>query len=153
MAGFGMLSIPETVAAVKLNKTPEGITPLQWADKLDSLAENVLPFVADQHKKEGTISVSYDELIYDLDAWANMGKYYASKIRAAYYLHAFRESKGDNNKQLAIAELKQALINWKAYVAAATRNYKPQFMAKTRTIDWDVLTVDVENEIKTVKEL
>jgi len=153
MAGFGMLSIPEAVAAMKLNKTPEGITPLQWANQLDSLAENVLPFVADQHKKEGTISVSYDELIYDLDAWANMGKYYASKIRGAYYLHAYRESLGDNNKQLAIAELKQALINWKAYAAAATRNYKPQFMAKTRTIDWEALTLDVEKELKTVIEL
>lgn len=154
MEGSGIVSIPQYVNALKGNKAISGTTPIQIAQKLDSMAVEVLKFTENEHKvNEGKISASYDELIYDLDAWTNMGKYYASKIRGAYYLHAYRESLGDNNKQLAIAELKQALINWKAYAAAATRNYKPQFMAKTRTIDWEALTLDVEKELKTVIEL
>ncbi len=154
MEGTGILSIKETVSAVKNNISSTGITPLQWAEKLDSMSVEVLKFTYKEHNENvGKISESYDELIYDLDAWANMGKYYASKIRGAYNLHAYNEGLGINNKQLAVLELEQALNHWKAYAAAATRNYKPQFMAKTRTIDWDVLTVDVENEIKAVKEL
>lgn len=153
MAGSGIISIPQYINALKEEKSVSGIAPLQIAQKLDSMAVVVLKYTSYEHKNnEGKISTSYDELIYDLDAWANMGKYYASKIRGAYYLHAFREGLRVNNKQLAILELNQALLNWKAYAAAATRNYKPQFMAKTRTIDWDALTLDVEEELKTVKD-
>jgi len=150
MAGSGIISIPQYITALKSNKAISGTAPLQIAQKLDSMAVEVLKFSEKEHKvNEGKISASYDELIYDLDAWANMGKYYASKIRAAYYLHAYREGLGDSNKQMAIHELNQALINWKSYATAATRNYKPQFMAKTRTIDWDALTKDVEKELET----
>jgi hypothetical protein len=153
MAGSGILSVDEAVNCVKNNTTCSEITPLEWAAHIDMTADKVLQFTAQEHaNNEGKISDSYDELIYDLDAWSNMGKYYASKIRGAYYLHAFRKGLGNENKALAIAELEQALLNWKAYAAAATRNYKPQFMAKTRTIDWDALTVDVEKEIETARK-
>ncbi len=154
MEGLGIISIPNYVSALKDKKAISGITPLQLSAKLDSMSTEVLIF-ADKERKSNIakISDSYDELIYDLFAWANMGKYYASKIRAAYYLHAYREGLGDKQKQLALSELEDALINWKAYAAAATRNYKPQFMAKTRTIDWDALTKDVEKEIDFVNNV
>lgn len=154
MEGSGIISIPQQINSLKEGKSIRGITPLQIAGKLDSMSTEVLKF-ADKERKNnvGKISASYDELIYDLLAWANMGKYYASKIRGAYYLHAYREGLGENQKQLAVSELENALINWKAYAAAATRNYIPQFLAKTRTIDWDALTKDVEKEIVTIKQL
>lgn len=153
MDGSGILSIPEAVDDVKYRRKLEGITPIQWANKLDSLAALVLPFVTGQRKNEGAISGSYDELIYDLEAWSWMGKYYASKIRAAYYLHAFREGVGPGNKARSVSCLKNALGNWKKYAAAASRNYNPQFLAKTRTIDWNELTKNVKKEIVNVGQL
>ena len=148
MDGLGILSIPQYVDLVKENKPVKGITPLQLAARLDSLADETLLFTEAQHSEEGKISASYDELIYDLDAWAWMGKYYAAKIRGAYYLHSYREGLGSADKDLSVAALNQALEMWKAYAGAASRNYNPQFLSKTRTIDWVALTSDVKNDIE-----
>ena len=148
MDGLGILTIPQYVESLQMNSQYMGTTPLQIADQLDSLAKQVLTFTDAQIVSEGKINSSYDELLYDLRAWASMGKYYADKIRGAFYLHAYRSGMGDENQQKAIASLTSALQNWKAYAAAASRNYKPQFMAKTRTIDWETLTHDVANDIE-----
>ena len=153
MEGSGIISIPNYVSALKDKKAISGITPLQLSARLDSMADATLLFTTTQHKTEMKQTESYKELIYDLDAWAYMGKYYAAKIRGAYYIHAYREGVGSENKTLAIKSLTDALAMWKAYAKAATRNYKPQFLAKTRTVDWDALTKDVEKEITFVKQI
>jgi hypothetical protein len=152
MTGSGIISIPQYVSALKEKKTIDEITPLQLSFRLDSLANKTLSFVIEQRLTKKKQPESYVELIYDLDAWAYMGKYYASKIRGAYYLHAYRERLGADNKTLAIKSLTEALAMWKAYAKAATRNYKPQFLAKTRTVDWNELTNEVENELIRIKE-
>lgn len=146
MEGSGILTIPEFIEIVKNGEVPTGITPLQIAEQLDVLATSVLNFTEKQH--EGAISDSYDELIYDLRAWAAMGNYYADKIRASYYLHAYRNRFG--NKIFAIQSAQDALEHWKEYAEAASRNYQPQFMAKTRTIDWVALTKDVANDVELI---
>lgn len=96
-------------------------------------------------------SNSYIELIYDLKSWAYMGKYYANKIRGAYYIHAYRNGLGIENQKRALIFLNMALVDWKTYASTATRNYNPQFLAKTRTVDWEALTVYVEKDIEIVK--
>jgi len=48
----------------------------------------------------------------------------------------------------AISALETALAHWKAYAASATANYRPQFLAKTRTIDWGRLTDDVRRDLE-----
>jgi len=149
MEGLGIMTIPEFVDAQKKGKIIHDITPLQISSSLDLLAIKVFVFTDEQI--EGEISESYDELIYDLKAWAFMGKYYASKIRGAYYLHAYKNGMGDENKQLSIKALNHAFEMWQEYAKAADRNYKPQFMAKTRTIDWNAISKDVAKDIEIVK--
>ena len=146
-----VISIPDYVTRLK-SKTPfliTEVTPIGMADELESKGNYVLGFTEFQNLEDK--DASYIELIYDLKAWAYMGKYYANKIRGAFYLHAYRNSMGDENKDKSIMYLKMALTEWKAYAAAATRNYKPQFMAKTRIVDWVALTKDVEMDITIVK--
>lgn len=144
----GVLGIPDYVAKLQKGEpiAKKETTPLQLADQLDGRANTVLQFL----ETEDVVSASrdYTELLYDLKAWAYMGKYYADKIRGAYHLHAFRQGLGKEHQEKSVAALQEALAMWKAYAAAATRNYKPQFMAKTRTIDWDGLIPQVENDIK-----
>ena len=146
-----VISIPDYVTRLK-SKTPfliTEVTPIGMADELESKGNYVSGFTEFQNLEDK--DPSYIELIYDLKAWAYMGKYYANKIRGAFYLHAYRNSMGDENKDKSIMYLKMALTEWKAYAAAATRNYKPQFMAKTRIVDWVALTKDVEMDITIVK--
>ena len=146
--GSGIISIPDFVDSQKSQKPIYGTTPLEVATKLDSMANEVLRFVDVQTESTDT---SYTELVYDLKAWAYMAKYYANKIRGAYLLHASR--KGIENAVLSNAKesLTVALDMWEKYAEAASHNYHPQFMAKTRTIDWNALTDNVKEDITQIK--
>jgi hypothetical protein len=150
MPGSGIVSIPDAVKAIWEQKVVKGITPLQVAAALDSLANETLAFTGGQHLSETQYAEDYRELLYDMDAFSYLGKYYADKITAAYFLHAYRILKDDKYIQLAVNSLQNALIEWKLYAAAATRNYNPQFLSKTRTVDWNGLTNEVEKELLTV---
>ena len=152
MEGKNILSIPEYVNLIKSGGNINGTTPMDIVNELDSKADEVLHFTDAQKNLEGDISESYDELMYDLRAWAWMGKYYADKITGAYHLHAYRSNMGDEHKTKSVNALTEALEMWKNYAAAASRNYHPQFMAKTRTIDWNALTSEVEKDITIAKE-
>lgn len=147
--GSGILSIPEFVTLQKHNAPTKGRTPLQVAERLESYTVQVLEYTSVQ---ELGVDESWNELVFDLKAWAYMGKYYAEKIRGAYYLHAFRENLGEGNFENSLSSLEKALKYWKLYAAAASRNYNPQFLAKTRTIDWKALTYEVEQEIEYINE-
>jgi hypothetical protein len=124
-----------------------GRSPLEVASELESLADTVLTYAAPRHVEEGRISASFDELVYDLEAFAWMGKYYAGKIRGAFHLHALREGLGGAHRAQAVAALREALAGWNAYADAATRNYLPQFLAKTRTVDWRKLAESVAGDL------
>jgi len=149
MQGSGIIGIPDAVKAILERKVLAGITPLQVAASLDSLGDATLVFTKQQHVSEGKYTEEFRELLYDMDAFSYLGKYYADKIRAAYYLQAHRIIKDDMYKQKTIEALKNALVEWKSYAAAASRNYTPQFLSKTRTIDWNTLTNEVEKEWST----
>lgn len=149
----GFLTIPQYVTLQKAHAPVSGVTPLQVADQLDALAREVLAYTRSQVSLEGTLSEAYDELVYDLRAWAHMGRYYAAKIRGATYLHAYQQGMGGENRTKSLAALEQALSCWKAYAAAATRNYKPQFLAKTRTVDWQGLTEEVQKDMDLARTL
>jgi hypothetical protein len=150
MQGSGIVSIPDAVKAILEEKDLIGITPLQVAASLDSLSNATQAFTKKQHLSETKYSEEYRELLYDMDAFSYLGKYYADKITAAYFLHAYRILKDDKYIGLAVNALKNALIEWKLYAAAATRNYNAQFLSKTRTVDWNGLTNEVEKELLTV---
>lgn len=151
--GKGLLTIPAFVQLQKNNEPVNGTTPLEVSARLDSMASRVLEFTLTQHTLEGKISPSYDELIYDLRAWAYMGRYYADKIRGAYYVHAFRSGLDSEGNEKAVQSLQEALDKWKLYAEAAGRNYHPQFLAKTRTIDWNTITGEVKRDLDMVSGL
>ena len=151
MEGKGILTIPEFVNIQKKQIRTMLTSPLEHVSGLKKLSTQVLSHTEGALNKEGLISNSYDELLYDLRSWAYMGLYYANKIEGAYYLHAYRSGLGEKQQQNAIAALENALNEWKNYAASASRNYNPQFMAKTRIIDWNALIKEVENDIEIAK--
>lgn len=153
MQGSGIISIPDAVKAILEQNSLGGITPLQVATTLDSLGNETLAFTKQHHLVEKKYTEEFRELLYDMDAFSYLGKYYANKITAAYYLQTYRITKDEKFKEKAIDALLNALGEWKLYTAAATRNYQPQFLSKTRTIDWDKLTGEVEKEWLTLKNV
>ena len=93
------------------------------------------------------IAKELSELLYDIESFAHLANYYASKICGATHLHEFRTTGVPGEQAAAISVLESALAHWKAYAASATANYHPQFLSKTRTIDWVRLTDDARRDI------
>ena len=45
-----------------------------------------------------------------------------------------------------------ALTHWRNYSRVATSQYKPQLLARTRELDWNKLTKEVERDIQIARE-
>ena len=118
------------------------------AEQLDSYGETALAIVSQIRDSDRVLSKELSETLYDIQALSFLGHYYAAKIRGGIHLHAFQTSGSNAEKEHAIRALETALEMWKGYAHAATCNYRPQFMAKTRTIDWVKLTDDVRRDIE-----
>jgi hypothetical protein len=151
MEGSGIIGIKEAIKAISEKRNLTGISPLQVANQLDSLSDATISFTKTELLAQASLTNEYLELLYDLEAFSYMGKYYAQKIRGAYHLHSYYETKNESDKLKAGDELEKGVICWKMYAHAASRNYHPQFLSKTRTIDWDKLTSEVEKEWKAIK--
>ncbi len=148
MEGSGLMSIPDYIASYRNDQHPTGLTPYEVAHQLQDWADESLSYVKSMRQSGLVMGKELSELLYDMQAMSCLGHYYASKILGATHLHRFRQGGSQSDKQNAIDALEDALAHWKAYAAAATANYRPQFMAKTRTIDWIRLTDDVRHDIE-----
>ncbi len=148
MPGSGLLSIPEYIATRITDPSKEKTPPPSVANQLETDASAALAYVRSVRDARRPIAKELSELLYDIESFAHLANYYAAKIRGATHLHAFRTSGVPAEKTAAISALETALAHWKAYAASATANYRPQFLAKTRTIDWQRLTDDVRRDIE-----
>ncbi|GAA4397958.1 hypothetical protein GCM10023187_07970 [Nibrella viscosa] len=103
-----------TVAAGK-------ITPLVLADRLEQDCRKALNLVAPINTS-GNASLMYE--VADVKVWANLGLYFAEKLRGAVALQTYRTAGGEANKQKAVAHLENALRHWDEVVAITRPIYK-----------------------------
>ena len=121
--------------------------PSVVADRLETDASAGLTYVRSIRNARRPIAKELSELLYDIESFAHLGNYYASKIRGGTHLHGFRTTGVPSEKAAAISALESGFDHWKAYAASATANYRPQFLSKHRTIDWVRLIDDVRRDI------
>lgn len=152
MEGSGYMSIPDYIASYRNDQHPTGLTPYELAHQIQAWADESLDYVKSLRDSDLIMSKELSELLYDIQAMSYLGHYYASKILGATHLRRYRQGGSSTDKQNAIDTLEDALAHWKAYAAAATANYRPQFMSKTRTIDWIRLTDDVRHDIEIARQ-
>ena len=148
LVGSGMMSIPDCVAARAADPEKGKLAPPAVANQLDADASAALAYVRAVRASDVIVSKELSELLYDIEALSQLAKYYAAKIRGATHLAAFRAGGSPREQELAVTALEESLAAWSAYARAATANYHPQFLAKTRTIDWVRLTEDVRKDIE-----
>jgi hypothetical protein len=148
MEGSGLQTITEYVAT-RRNDMQKGITPPpQVSNELDALADRALAIVRETRESDRIVSKELSELLYDIEAMSWLGKYYAAKIRGAIHLKIFIEEGSPAEQARAVEALEEGVAMWRAYARAATCNYRPQFMAKTRTIDWHALTEEARRDVE-----
>jgi len=146
------ISVTEWAKAFLAGKKLKGVTPLQVADNLDKYAATALAALPVLRKNVGD-NVELKETLNDIESMAYLGRYYADKMRGAAKLAVFREGNRQDKQYLeqAVAHLKYAVDEWKAYAAILSSQYKTQLLARTHFLDWNSTLKEVEKEVVTVQ--
>ncbi len=117
------LSVKDFVAQQQSGNTfdDDTVTPLVLADRMESDAQKALLAV----KSIDTASdSSLMHEVADVKIWANLGLYYADKLRGAVALETFYTTGETANKQAAIDYLQQSLSFWDEVIAISRPIYK-----------------------------
>ena len=105
---------------------PGTMTPLLLADLMAADGLKALRLV------EGIDASRNPSLMYevaDVKTWANLGLYYAEKLRGAVALQTFRTAGDPSEKQAAVAHLEKSLAYWDQVVAITRPLYKDMPLA------------------------
>jgi len=147
MESSGLMAVKDYVAARLKGEEPEVGTPLHVADLLDRHATAALAGVAAVRERVRKPSKDLRRTLGDVEATAYLGHYYASKIRGATELGLFEKTGEPRHKEKAVACLEEAVEHWQSYATVATRQYRPQLLARTRVLDWEALAEEVKKDV------
>ncbi len=154
------LSVKDYVAKRVANQPiAEGITtPLMTASKLEADNAKALDLVKNIDVSKNA-SLRYE--VADVKAWANLGLYFAAKLRGAVALQTYRTVGGEQNKQDAIKYLDKSLAHWDEVVAITRPLYKDMPLVHYNPLGnvrndnnlfhWALVRPEIASDIQTIK--
>lgn len=147
MPGTGTLMPKRYWELKQTNKlNDEWQTPIQTADSLNKWSNYVLATI-DKVEGEG---VELNAVKSDLQAFAWLGRYYASKISAADLMEeiAWQGPTKERSKQL-INYMDSSVVFWGEYASESDKNYYTQMYSRVNIMDWKAIQkeVDYDREI------
>ncbi|MBW8784257.1 MAG: twin-arginine translocation signal domain-containing protein [Novosphingobium sp.] len=137
----------------KLNGRPmEATTPLQVADALAGFASETLRVVGELKFDPANLATKdLRQIVGDNEAMADLGLYYAEKIRGACDLALFDATAHEDDRRAALAHLEAALAAWKRYAAARDAQYLPNLFPRIGWIDLTAMTSQVAADLDLVR--
>jgi hypothetical protein len=145
MPGSGVLSILDWRRRKLASEPMNGTTPLEIAEALDGAATRTLAALPGLRSTQAT-NKELRLTLGDIEAMAQLGRYYAAKIRGAASLAL-------DEKTAAIRFLEQALENWKRYSAAYTAQYtQPKLYNRVGFVDIPALTAKVAQDVEIARQ-
>jgi hypothetical protein len=147
--GTDNITIPAYIAALAAGKTPPGTTPLQVADELDLRASAAVATATTLRRHPVTLkNPELAATLDDIAAMADLGQYYASKIRGAVSLAKFRQSKLPAQQADAVQQLTRAQRFWTEYTTRLRPRYRnPVWTNRVGLVDWNELDAEVAQDI------
>jgi hypothetical protein len=142
MPGSGVLGIKAWRRAKRDDQPIRGTTPLELADHLVAQARLVRELLPALRRHPGT-DPELTATPADLEMFAQLGDYYAAKIRAACNL-ALLDATGDEPlRRSAVQHLETALTHWQAYA----RNYADHYQQRVlyNRVGWVDRTALIEH--------
>jgi hypothetical protein len=152
MPGAGVMNIIDWRNCYLADRKPEGTTPLEIAETLESNASKALHALPELRR--ATISPpssakEYAATLGDIEAMAHLGRYYASKIQGACQIALFDKTDSDAQKAAGVRHLEEALSHWKSYSAAYTSQYvQPVLYNRSGMVSIPGQTEDVVDDVK-----
>jgi hypothetical protein len=148
MPGTGILNIREWRQRLLDDKPLAALSPLDAADSLAGSAETTLRLVAKLRGDSRALQNRELRLtLGDFESMAQLGLYYAEKIRGACDLALFDARRETERQGSAIAHLERALVAWKSYAAVRDAQYVPGFYSRIGQIDITALAAEAAKDI------
>jgi hypothetical protein len=157
------LSIPAYIKNANLSKTQptDKTTPAQLADSLETGGDQILKITEPLRSPNASAGLWCE--LDDLDTWAYLSKYFATKIRAGIALHTFRTNADKLEQEKAVKLLSDCLNYWKKISEITTGHYRevpylvdhsttnnPQNDGKT--FSWSKYLPQVERDIEIARQ-
>ena len=157
------VSVADYVQAITSGKSfgEKRTTPLMIADGLEKDCGKALDLVKNIRTK-GNDPLMFE--VADIEAWANLGLYFAEKLRGAVALQLYRIQGDEENKAEAVAHLEKALGFWDQVIAITRPIYRDMPLVHYSEQDgkswqendslrfhWALLRPDVAKDVETAK--
>ncbi|MBH1939492.1 hypothetical protein I5677_01130 [Mobilitalea sibirica] len=127
--GGDYYSVSEYCEAMYRGEPLSKIDPLRTAETILSYAEQALEGVnLIRQKAEGNQELQYT--LDDIETLSYLGRYYATKLKAAVLLCTYRKNGDKKLQQEAVELLKTAANLWKIYSSKSRAMYKPQVLTR-----------------------
>ncbi|MBN2000157.1 carbohydrate-binding family 6 protein, partial [candidate division KSB1 bacterium] len=128
------ISIPDYVAGIKNSQPLAGTSPIDVSEKIAAHANNAF-LLLEKLSPGGNRELSW--ILDDIRAMANLGDYYAHKIRAATELALFRAMYYKEHYFNAVREINLAATSWRRYGSIAlSRYHNPLWTNRVGYVDW-----------------
>jgi len=148
MPGANLLSIRQWRFKLLRQKPLNGLSPLDAADALQGMADSTLRLVGELRAGGASPDRELRSTLGDCESMAELGVYYAEKIRGGCELALFDANRRPEEQSLAIGHLNLALAAWKRYAAVRDAQYVPGFYSRIGWIDITALTEDAARDIE-----
>lgn len=156
MPGAGVMNISDWRAARLSGGKFNGTTPIEIATTLEANASNAMNALSQLQRATVTPQVNakeYAATLGDIEAMSQLGLYYGAKIRGACDLALFDKTGDTNQQATAVLSLETALVHWKKYSAAYTRQYvQPVLYNRAGIVDIPRQTAEVAADVQMARD-
>ncbi len=149
MAGSGIAGIDQWLHDPKGSSTLR--SPLSVADSLEKLAHTALDNLAKLPAYSATDPGELSQTSSDIEAFAEIGLYYANKIRAAYTLALYDKNKSTADQKQSLAYLTKAAAHWDRYAAIYSAKNKSTLYNRVGRVDVNELKEEVKKDYSIVQ--
>lgn len=149
MAGSNIAGIMEWLHAEAKGKGLK--SPLVIADSLTLLANQALNGLKKLPPYFHTADNELQQTQSDIEAFATIGLYYASKIQAAYALAEFDKTSDPTFKQKSLSWLKKAEQYWGMYADIYSQKNVPALYNRVGYVDVNALKAEVKKDYEIVE--
>jgi hypothetical protein len=107
-------------------------------------------------KTDNNTSLMYE--VADVEVWANLGLYFAEKLKGAMALQTYRIEGGEENKRNAVKHLENALGFWDKVIEITRPIYKDMPLTHyseeddSRRFHWAILRPEVANDVEIARK-
>lgn len=126
-------------------------SPLSVADSLENLAKSALVHLEKLPAYSATDPNELSQTSSDIEAFAEIGLYYANKIRAAYALATYDKEKNSADQKRSLDYLKKAEAHWNEYAAIYSAKNQPALYNRVGWVDVNALKEEVKKDYDIVR--